>query len=139
MPRARKTMSGEPAQKVAPITGQTYGDAKQQEMLQETMPAPKVGAASQAAPSAEPQEPGPQAAPAPRPPVDIAAAIRGAGGLLTQPDDRPTVPVTDGLSSGPGRGPEALTRNTQMGNTLRRLALQTNDPIFYELASKIGL
>ena len=137
MPRARKTMSGEPAQKVAPITGQTYGDAKQQEMLQETMPAPKVGAAQVAAAAGEattPSEP-----PAPRPPVDIAAAIRGAGGLLSQPDDRPTTPVTDGLSSGPGRGPEALTRNTQMGNTLRRLALQTNDPIFYELASKIGL
>lgn len=137
MPRARKTMSGEPAQKVAPITGQTYGDAKQQEMLQETMPAPKVGAAQIAATSGE--APAPNEPQAPRPPVDIAAAIRGVGGLLSQPDDRPTTPVTDGLSSGPGRGPEALTRNTQMGNTLRRLALQTNDPIFYELASKIGL
>lgn len=139
MPRAKKTMSGNNPQKIEAIQGQTYGEGVRQENLQKVLPAPQspeVTASSGEAPSQTPAE-----APAARPQSfeQIAQQVRGAGNLLRQPDDRPDLPVTDGIASGPGRGPETLGRSTQLGNTLRRLALQTNDPIFTELATKAGL
>ena len=143
MPRAKKTAMGAPAQKIEAITGQTYGDAKQQEMLQKAMPAPnQMAAPSPTRPQTSPQQQQPQEvsqAPTARPRLSLAEAmqrISGSGGLLTAPDDNPDLPVTDGLPSGPGRGPEALTYGSTLGNTLRMLANQTGDPIFTELASR---
>lgn len=144
MPRAKKTATGAPAQKIEAITGQTYGEAKQQEMLQKAMPAPnQMAAPAPARPQANPQQQQqPQEvaqSPAAQPRLSLAEAmqrISGSGGLLTAPDDNPNLPVTDGLSSGPGRGPEALTYGSTLGNTLRMLANQTGDPIFTELASR---
>lgn len=132
-------MSGNNPQKIEAIQGQTYGEGVRQENLQKVLPAPQspeVTASSGEAPGQTPAE-----APAARPQSfeQIAQQVRGAGNLLRQPDDRPDLPVTDGIASGPGRGPETLGRSTQLGNTLRRLALQTNDPIFTELATKAGL
>ena len=148
MPRAKKTMQGAPGQAVGAITGQTYGEGARQEQLQKAMPTPNIAdaqaprvpaqqaAVQSATPAAEavsvPERTQPE-------PVDLQQALRGMGGLLRQPDDKPGLPVTDGLNSGPGRGTEALMRTSQLGNTLRRLAMQTNDPVFAELASKIGL
>jgi hypothetical protein len=139
MPRAKKTMSGNNPQKIQAVQGQTYGEGVRQENLQKTLPAPQSPEIS--APTAEATGQPQQEMPAPRPQSfeQIAAQVRGAGNLLRQPDDRPDLPVTDGIATGPGRGPETLGRSTQLGNTLRRLALQTNDPIFTELATKVGL
>jgi len=143
MPRAKKTAMGAPAQKIEAITGQTYGDAKQQEMLQKAMPAPnQMATQSSTRPQTSPQQQQPEEvlqAPTAQPRLSLAEAmqrISGSGGLLTAPDDNPDLPVTDGLPSGPGRGPEALTYGSTLGNTLRMLANQTGDPIFTELASR---
>lgn len=143
MPRAKKTAQGSPGQPVQAFAGQTYGEGARQEELQRSMPAPNVEETPIARmPVAQQQEVPEDAQPQQRPRAsfsDVTAALQGMGGILRAPDDKPTVPITDGLATGPGRGPEALQRSTQLGNTLRRLAMQTNDPVFAELASKIGL
>jgi hypothetical protein len=135
-------MAGGQGQPAVAFTGQTYGDGKKQEELQRAMPAPKVE--TQVGPSSSPA------------PVDVPVEdqgpvrqrmspeqamqfISGQGGLLTAPDDKPNVPVTDGLPTGPGRGTEALRGTSQMGNILRRLGMQTGDPTFMQIAAKIGL
>lgn len=133
-------MSGAPGQAVQAIQGQTYGDAARQEALQKTMPAPNAGVQATEPPTAGPAPEQPQTPEAPAPRLSLQDAmqrISGRGGLLTAPDDNPALPVTDGLMSGPGRGPEAMMANSTLGNTLRRLANQTGDPIFRELANKV--
>jgi hypothetical protein len=142
MPRAKKTMSGETAQPVRAITGQTYGQGVQQEALQRMMPAPSAPTVS--APRVE--APSPNRAPRPeqqqtetprRPTLEEAlSSISGRGGLLSEPDANPDVPVTSGLPVGPGRGPEMMASGNPLGNTLRRLARETGDNIFIELASR---
>lgn len=143
MPRAKKTAQGSPGQPVQAFAGQTYGEGERQEELQRSMPAPNVEEVSAPRPTpVQSQEVSETGQPQQRSRTsftDVTAALQGMGGILRAPDDKPTVPITDGLPTGPGRGPEALQRSTQLGNTLRRLAMQTNDPIFAELASKIGL
>ncbi len=141
MPRSRKTAAGTPAQPVQAMTGQQYGRAREQEALQQAMPVPAVPAPT--VPSVQ-QQPATQveAAPQPRPrmaPEEAMAFLSGMGGILTAPDDNPALPVTDGLSTGPGRGPEALQNQTTLGDTLRRLSLQTNDPVFMRLAAKVNI
>lgn len=142
MPRAKKTMAGAPGQPVQAISGQTYGEGVRQEALQQAMPAPKQpglippppARAEQSAPEAEPETQ------TTRPRLSFEEAmqrVRGTGGILRAADDNPAIPVTDGLPTGPGRGPEALMAQSHLGNTLRRLAVQTSDPIFRELASKV--
>lgn len=139
MPRSRKTAAGTPAQPVQAMTGQQYGKAREQEALQQAMPVPAVP--TTLAPRAQ-QQPASEVpvAPQPRPrmaPEEAMAFLSGMGGILTAPDDNPALPVTDGLSTGPGRGPEALSGQSALGDTLRRLAFQTNDPVFLRLASRI--
>ena len=137
MPRAKKTMAGTPGQPAQPITGQTYGEAKTQQMLQEAMPAPAVRGPQ--TPTTPTQAPQPQAQEqAQRPQLaDVINMLRGQGGVLTAPDDQPGVPLTDGLSTGPGRGPEAVRTDLPLANTLRTLAMRTGDPVFYQLAAKV--
>jgi hypothetical protein len=140
LPRAKKTIGGVPGQAVQAIQGQTYGEATRQEALQKTMPAPNAEAPMPQAPTATPTAPQPPMEQVPQPRLSLQDAmeqIRGRGGVLSMPDDNPSLPVTDGLMTGPGRGPEALMANSTLGNTLRRLANQTGDPIFRELASKV--
>lgn len=144
MPRAKKTPLGAPAQKIQAVPGQTYGEGVRQEALQKAMPAPNVPGPT--APTGQVQAPRQSAQQAVSPEqrqqqnfARIVEALRGSGGMLRQPDDRPKSPVTAGLPIGPGPGPEVLGQGNRMGNTLRRLAIQTNDPLFAELASKIGL
>lgn len=141
MPRAKKTVQGSPGQAVEAVQGQTYGEGKQQEALQRAMPAPNVSTPT-ATPTTQRQEQVPNSEAPVRPQAsmaDVASMLQGMGGVLTAPDDKPMTPITDGLRNGPGRGPEALQRSTRLGNTLRRLSMQTNDPVFSELAAKIGL
>ena len=148
MPRAKKTIAGAPGQKVQAVTGQTYGEGIRQENLQKAMPAPNAQIQQRPipAPPTAPASEGQTSTEAPAQPVaqpprllfeEAMQSVRGSGGILRAPDDNPALPVTDGLATGPGRGPEALMAQSHLGNTLRRLAVQTSDPIFRELASKV--
>jgi hypothetical protein len=145
MPRAKKTIAGSPGQKIQAVAGQTYGDGVRQENLQKTMPAPNVQAERRLIPApptdqSAPPTNGADAVPLQRPSLSFAEAmqqVQGAGGILRAPDDNPAIPVTDGLATGPGRGPEALMGTSILGNTLRRLAIQTGDPVFNELLTKV--
>lgn len=104
------------------------------------MPAPNVDAQATQVSTTTPEQ-SPVQAPAPQTPrlslQEAMQQIQGRGGVLSMPDDNPAMPVTDGLTTGPGRGPEAIMASSTLGNTLRRLANQTGDPIFRELASKV--
>lgn len=139
MPRAKKTPMGAPAQPVRAITGQTYGEGVQQEALQRTMPAPAAPAIQASAAQPQPRQEEPATPIGQRPQMSLADAlssISGSGGLLREPDQNPTIPVTQGLRTGPGRGPQMLPTNNPLGNTLRRLARETGDDVFIELASR---
>lgn len=141
MPRARKTPAGQPGQPVQAVSGQTYGDAKIQENLQQTMPAPNIRPQIPAPPSTQQsQQPSTPSSPeqVSAPPIDLASILQGQGGILRAPDDRPSIPITDGLSTGPGRGPEALGVANSLQRTLTALANRTGDPYFLELAAKAG-
>lgn len=78
--------------------GQEYGQAAAQLRAQQSLPLPKQGmpAASAAAP------------PAPASPATPGGPPPGSLGPLDAPTARPNEPITTGLSSGPGPGPEAL-------------------------------
>lgn len=82
--------------------GQTYGVAAEQLRAQQQVPLPKQVPPSAPAPAGS--------APAgPPPPAGAAPSILPGGlGPLTAPSDRPNEPLTAGLASGPGPGPEAL-------------------------------
>lgn len=65
------------------------------------------------------------------------------GGLLGAPTMRPGEPVTHGLTSGPGAGPEVLGNMapnlSQIGDFYRKLSAATGDPYFAELAQRANL
>ncbi len=154
MPRkARTTMSGEKAQAVSPVAGQMYGAGVEQAALQRAMPAPQARSApSPATPNAVP----PTAAAGPNEPVAppgpspddqyrqaLAAAqqMQGGPGLLGQPTNRPTEPVTAGLPRGPGPGPEALMlrQGSEAGQALRDLQRATQDSYLADLLMRARL
>lgn len=139
MPRAKKTIGGAPGQPVQAVAGQTYGEGVRQEALQKTMPMPnQTNTAIPPRPPVAQQDNEATAQTQQAPTQDVMAQIAGMGGILRAPDENPNIPVTDGLTTGPGRGPDALMGGSQMEQMLRRLALQTNDPVFYEILSKVG-
>ena len=146
MPRAKKTPAGLPGQPVQRVPNQTYGDAKDQVALQRQMPTPDLRTTTIPAPLAnaptqqsQPDQPTVNAPVQPqRSMQDVIAEISGRGGGLYAPDDRPQVPVTDGLRFGPGRGPEALRVESSIGRTLQQLANATRDPFFLELLTKVN-
>lgn len=128
MPRARKTMSGAPAQKIKSVPGQRYGEGKAQAQMQKAMPAPNNQADM---PQSAPQSaPAPQGMPAV--PQDPSAALRSMpNNLLSAPDNRP---VTSGMSYGTGRGPEALGVSSRVRKPSTRLLQllfdRTGDPVY---------
>lgn len=80
--------------------GQTYGVQAQQLRAQQQIPLPK-----QAPPSQPAQVGGAAAGP---PPPAAAAPMPGSLGGLADPTSRPNEPITAGLNTGAGPGPEAL-------------------------------
>lgn len=82
-------------QPIATAPGQAYGVAGQQAAAQSAMPLPGGGA------SAGPTLGGP-ASPGP------AGPLPGSLGPLHAPTNRPAEPLTHGLPTGPGGGPEVL-------------------------------
>lgn len=145
MPRKRLvTQTGQPAQAVGPTPGQQYGKGEEQMALQRAMPAPQATQRTVLAPPAQAvsQLPGVQQAPAdPQQLASIVEAMRGKAGLLRGGTGRPAEPVTSGLSSGPGPGPEilGLKQGSPTGVTLRNLSRLTGDPLFQELADRAGM
>jgi hypothetical protein len=140
MPRAKKTMTGEQGQAAQQFKGQTYGEGVQQKELQQTMPSPQLKQ-NTPMPTPQTQEPISQTS-TPQPQqaqVPVTEMLKGMGGSLLAPDDNPALPITDGLASGAGRGPEAMQRPiNKTGILMRQLALQTGDSIFAQLAQKAG-
>lgn len=133
MPRAKKTLSGAPGQKVEAFTGQTYGLGKQQEQMQRAMPAP-----NQTAVVVTPTE---NTVPQQRMGLgELTEQLRGAGGLLRKPDDRPDVPFNATLNN-----PDAAARlglvppRSRTGQIMRDLSSRTGDPVFADLAARAGL
>lgn len=102
--------------------------------------------------SAPPPAPAPDAIPSaipadgtvPAAPVDPLArateALRGQAyqPLLGGPSPRPDIPITAGLPSGPGPGPEILGQQTSGRITalLQRIASTSSDPILASLADE---
>lgn len=134
-PRSNRTDRLTPEAPTA-VTGQTYGQAGEQLANQRIVPISGTPTIQPSAPAAT--QPAPPSGP------DLMAATQGHNGpgdslSLMRPTERPDEPVTHGLPSGPGGGPEALggvgavARNGVMsqatvGHFLSMLASQPNAP-----------
>jgi predicted component of type VI protein secretion system len=142
VPRVKRTPTGGVAQPVQAIRGQEYGRGVEQERLQSAMPAPQSQPIKAPTQSPEPASEE-QLATSPRPSLDMAQLqqlLRGAGGLLNSPDDRPDIPFTETLNN-----PSAMMRMNAMpsvnrtGETMRELSRRTGDPTFADLAARAGI
>lgn len=134
MPRTRKTASGADAQDVPSTAGVRYGEGKELQEMQRDMPSPNNRAAS--------PTPAPVPAAAPAPAGGSPLSSLPQPGLLLAPTARPNEPVTTGLSSGPGAGPEILPVNptqSPTGKFLRDLATVTGQSRFADLARQANL
>lgn len=144
MPRVRKTSTGQNAQPIQAVSGQTYGDGVKQESMQRAMPTPEASPVAVAAgknATAEQDVP-PQQANQPRERMSleqVAGLLRGQGGILRRPDDRPEVPFTQSVSD-PSTAFRLglMRRSNQLGEMMRDLSRRTGDPTFANLASKAG-
>jgi hypothetical protein len=140
MPRKRKTMSGDPAQKISSVPGQRYGEGVAQQAMQQAMPAPNRAAAPVApgAAAMPPEAMPPQAAA----PVDVQQFLATHNPNLLAGSQMPDQPVTAGLPTGPGPGPEVLgmlKATTPLRRYLEELSAQSGDPTFRRLAERAGL
>jgi hypothetical protein len=102
----------------AAYSGGEYGNRQQLLQNQQAVPvAPAPGAPSPgqgAAPTATTSAPATPQGPLP-----------GSFGLLHRPTERPDEPITHGLATGPGAGPEVLGLNqSTVGDLLKQLASQ---------------
>jgi len=140
MPRKRKTMSGEDAQKIGSVPGQRYGEGQDQQALQRAMPAPDMSGPVSAAPQPTFSNPS-QASPAVAvDPMQVQQFLAQTKPNLLGGSRLPDEPVTAGLPSGPGPGPEVLQRTTApMRRYLERLSAETGNPKWKQLAQKAGL
>lgn len=105
----RRDMRTRQAPKAAP--GQTYGDAKQQLASQRAIPLSRT-------PAPSPAEGQGVAAAAGR----LGGGVPGNVPSLTAPSTRPNEPITAGLPTGPGPGPEALNLPAQASEDDQLLA-----------------
>lgn len=127
MPRAKKAGGpGQPngQQPMRAATGQPYGENKAQMDAQRVMPLPQA-------------EPIPQST-MERATAEAAPVSFNMGGFGA-PSDFPNEPVTAGLATGPGAGPEALAMNQRSrptSDTLALIASITGDQMFAELAER---
>ncbi len=142
MPRRRQTRTGADAQNIDSVPGQRYGEGVEQQQLQQTMPAPDGPA-----PVATSAPPGPGGAvpPSPQQPVDeaaIQAYLQRNNPALLAGTQLPGEPVTAGLSTGPGAGPDALrlgASTTPIARYMSRLTQDTGNPKWAQLAERAGL
>ena len=93
----RTDLNNRGPQPITTVPGQTYGQAAMQEDAQRAVPMAGTPQPPAAAPTAAASEPAPPPGP-------------GPGEIpWLHPSERPDEPVTAGLQSGPGPGPEALS------------------------------
>jgi hypothetical protein len=118
---ANRTDMTQPAQ-AAP--GQAYGQGQAQEVAQQAVPLP--------------QEPDPFAGA-----IQAAKQFGFEGTPINAPSSRPHEPVTAGLASGPGGGPEMLNHQRKgLSDLLTRLSAETQSPVIQamlENARRMGL
>jgi len=153
MPRTakpqRQTMTGDKALPIEAVAHQEYGKGVQQMDMQRALPAPNMS--PMPTPPASPALVAPTptqvqaesvsaAPPSPPSAVEAAAAMQGGPGLFHLPRTSPH-PLTAGLPSGPGPGPEMLgpTAVSPLAQTMALLSQQTGDPFFINLARQNGL
>lgn len=110
------------SQPVAVPTGLPYGERQQLEQAQQGAPLPQTG-------------PPPQG----MDPAVLAAMQHDFQPVgLAAPSDRPYEPVTHGLASGPGGGPEVLPQpGPTTTDTLRKLAMSTGDPDIQNMVNRL--
>ena len=154
MPRRSKRLTGTGSQKsqrtdlaqpAAAPTNMAYGAHKETITAQKAIPLPATAPPVPAPPV--PSGPGPATGPPQG--GGFAAALAAAQGMsavsggLTGPTMRPGEPVTAGLPSGAGPGPEVLaTHEPGVADVYRRLAIATGDPdmaLLADLAAGYGL
>ena len=144
MPRQRKaTESGYPPLAVKSQPGVRYGEGQQLQTLNRNMPTPNMREAPVAAPSSTATG-APPTLPTPATEgltVDPFANLPRPG-LLLAPTTRPAEPITAGLRTGAGPGPEVLATQqveSPTGRFLRDMSRILGRPEFFELARKSGL
>ena len=98
-----------------PTPNQVYGQGVAQQQALKAVPLPASGTTPPGAAAPPPAPPAPGA-----PPAGPAPVLPGGLGPIDRPSERPNEPLTAGLSSGPGPGPEALGQSTNpTANMLR--------------------
>lgn len=137
MPRKskRKTLSGVPGQAPAPPVDAPYGEGERAIESQRRTPLPDYSGPPPV-PAPAGAEPAAGLAPADRLQQALAAAqgMAPPTNILTTPTQRPDEPLTAGLRTGAGPGPEVLSSGDRAVRTLRMLAEVTADPSFANLA-----
>jgi len=140
MPRKRQTITGDDAQNISSVPGQRYGEGKEQQSLQQEMPAPDtqqpVDVPPGAAPVGQPVVEQPRTAP-----DQIQAFLANNNPNLLAQSDFPDEPVTEGLSMGPGSNTSAIRNRpiTPLKRFYENLARDTGDSRYRLLAEKVGL
>lgn len=139
MVRPRKTdQRGVPVPDVP--TGLPYGEHQALEQALEAMPmrsgAPAAGGPNPP-PGGPPADPRMQAQEAVESAIGALGATPFRGPILTSPTRRPGEPVTAGLASGAGAGPEVLQRgvNGRVAEMLQEIAQVTGDPLVARYAA----
>jgi hypothetical protein len=134
MPRRRKpppgagNQGGYGAQPAEAPTGLPYGEHQASVQSQQALPMAQVSGPSVEAPATPAQDPAQRLQAA----VDAARRMRPPA-PLTGPSKRPGEPITAGMASGPGPGPEVLRTGDRVARTFRLLSEITGDQAFADL------
>lgn len=145
MPRGKKreTLSGADAQNIKSVPGQRYGEGVEQQAMQRAMPAPNTAGEPIATGTPAPQAPNVPVMPSRAPdPAQVQQFLGQNKPALLSGTQMPNTPVTDGLRSGPGRGPEAMVQAssvTPIARYLANLAEETGNDKWKRLAERAGL
>ena len=127
-------MGGYGAQPAAAPTGMPYGAHQASIESQQALPLARVvptGGTNGASGAPEP----PNAAQRLQAAVEAARRMRPPA-PLTGPSQRPGEPITAGMATGPGPGPEVLRTGDRVARTFKLLAEVTGDAAFDELFEK---
>lgn len=132
MPRKRQTRTGEDAQNIKSVPGVRYGEGVEQQAMQRAMPAPDSAGApiAAAAPMPESMPIPPGAVPTAPDPAMVSQYLSQNAPNLFAGTQRPDEPITAGLASGPGPGPDSLALNrnqTPLSRYLQNLAAETGN------------
>lgn len=134
MPRRRKpapapgNTGGYGAQPAAAPTGMPYGDRQASIESQQALPLARVVPPGGTDGSSAPPDPAQRLQQA----VEAARRMRPPS-PLSGPSRRPNEPITAGMASGPGPGPEVLRNGDRVARTFRMLAEVTGDATFSQL------